>query len=180
MTKVLFIGNSHTYFNDLPGIFKKLCRDKGKEVHVAMLCKGGMGLDWHMKEPQTRFNILYGQYDYVVLQHTAHSMGDFDLMRAGAEALVKWAKEAGSTPVFYQTLAKKGDESFQPFMSGVYDLLGRELNCPVAPVGNAWQKHRLSHPEEELYFTDGEHASPLGSPLAARVIMETNFPDTAE
>ena len=38
MTKVLFIGNSHTYFNDLPGIFKKLCRDQGKEVHVAMLC----------------------------------------------------------------------------------------------------------------------------------------------
>ena len=72
MTKVLFIGNSHTYFNDLPGIFKKLCRDKGKEVHVAMLCKGGMGLDrrpastsftgstitWYCSTPLTPWAIL--------------------------------------------------------------------------------------------------------------------------
>ena len=173
MMKVLFIGNSHTYFNDMPGIFKKLCKENGVDVHVTVLCKGGMGLDFHMQEPQTRFNILYGGYDYVVLQHTAHSMGDFDKMRAGAEALVKWTREAGATPVFYQTWAKKGDENFQPFMSGVYDLLGDKLHCPVAPVGNVWQQYRQDHPDEELYFQDGEHASPLGSTLAAQVIMET-------
>ena len=171
--KVLFIGNSHTYFNDMPGLFRQLAAQKGVDVQVCMLCKGGMGLDWHMNEAQTRFNILYGQYDYVVLQHTAHPMGNFDLMCAGAQALVKWCREAGSVPVFYQTWAKKGDEDFQPFMSGVYDLLGKQLHCPVAPVGNVWQQYRLDHPEEELYFTDGEHASPLGSKLAAQVILDT-------
>ena len=173
MLKVLFIGNSHTYFNDMPGMFLNLCREHNIEAHVTMLCKGGMGLDWHMHEPQTRFNIACGGYDYVVLQHTAHSMGDFDLMHLGARTLVKWIKEAGATPVFYQTWAKKGDEAFQPFMSGVYDLLGRELKCPVAPVGNVWQQHRIDHPDEELYFTDGQHASVQGSALAARVIFDT-------
>ena len=61
-------------------------------------------------------------------------------------------------------------------MSGVYDLFGREMQVKVAPVGNEWQKYRLEHPEEELYFTDGEHASPAGSTLAARVIFGTIFP----
>lgn len=175
--KTLFIGNSHTFFNDMPGIFQSICREHGIEMHVTMLTKGGMGLDWHMEQEQTRFNIAYGGYDYVVLQHTAHPMGDFDNMRKGAQTLVTWAKEAGSTPVFYQTWAMKGDEGHQPFMSGVYELLGRELGVQVAPVGDMWQQYRLAHPEEELYFTDGQHASPAGSRLAAQVIFETIFPD---
>ena len=174
--KFLFIGNSHTYFNDMPGIFQQLCRENGIDAHVTMLTKGGMGLDWHMTQEQTRFNIRYGGYDYVILQHAAHPMGELDAMRKGAETLVKWVKEAGSTPIFYQTWAKKGDEAYQPIMSGVYDLFGREMQVKVAPVGNEWQKHRAAHPEEELYFTDGEHASPAGSALAARVIFKTIFP----
>jgi hypothetical protein len=171
--KVLFIGNSHTYFNDMPGIFKRLCAEKGKDVHVTMLTKGGMGLDYHLKQEQTHFNIRYGEYDYVVLQHTAHPMGDLKVMHDAACALVKIIREAGSTPVFYQTWAKKGDEAFQSTMSGVYNDLGKELNVPVAPVGDEWQAYRLAHPEAEMYFKDGEHASPEGSALAARVILQT-------
>lgn len=171
--KVLFIGNSHTYFNDMPALFKAFCLQRGVEAQVTMLTKGGMGLDYHLKQEQTLFNIRYGDYDYVVLQHTAHPMGDLTIMHEAAYALVKVIREAGSTPVFYQTWAKKGDEAFQPTMSGIYNDLGRELDVPVAPVGDEWQKYRLAHPEAELYWKDGEHASPDGSALAARVILET-------
>lgn len=171
--KVLFIGNSHTYFNDMPALFRAVCGQHGIDVHVTMLTKGGMGLDYHLRQEQTLFNIRYGGYDYVVLQHTAHPMGDLTVMHDAACALVKLIHESGSTPVFYQTWARKGDEAFQSIMSGVYNDLGRELNVPVAPVGDEWQKHRLAHPDIELYFKDGEHASPEGSALAARVLFET-------
>ena len=70
--KTLFIGNSHTYFNDMPAIFQKICRENGIDMHVTMLTQGGMGLDYHAKQPEVRFNILFGGYDIVVLQHTAH------------------------------------------------------------------------------------------------------------
>ena len=171
--KVLFIGNSHTYFNDMPALFRAVCGQHGIDVHVTMLTKGGMGLDYHLRQEQTLFNIRYGGYDYVILQHTAHPMGDLTVMHDAARALVKLIRESGSTPVFYQTWARKGDEAFQSTMSGVYNDLGRELNVPVAPVGDEWQKHRLAHPDIELYFKDGEHASPEGSALAARVLFET-------
>ena len=95
--KVLFIGNSHTYFNDMPALFQSLCAEKGFSVHVTMLTKGGMGLDYHLKQEQTLFNIRYGGYDYVVLQHNAHPMGDLDAMHEAACALVKLIREAGST-----------------------------------------------------------------------------------
>jgi len=171
--KVLFIGNSHTYFNDMPALFQACCAQSGVDVHVTMLTRGGMGLDYHAKQEQTRFNIRYGGYDAVVLQHTAHPMGDLDAMHEAAVTLTAWVREAGSLPVFYQTWVKKGDEAFQSTMSGVYNSLGTELNVPVAPVGDEWQKFRIAHPETELFFRDGEHASPEGSRLAAQVIAQT-------
>ena len=171
--KVLFIGNSHTYFNDMPAIFREICAGSGVDAHVVMLTRGGMGLDYHVRQEQTRFNIRYGGYDAVVLQHTAHPMGDLDAMHEAAVTLAAWCREAGSLPVFYQTWAKKGDEAFQSTMSGVYNALGAELNAPVAPVGDEWQKARIAHPETELFWQDGEHASPAGSRLAAQVIART-------
>ena len=27
--RVLFIGNSHTYYNDMPHLFAQICREKG-------------------------------------------------------------------------------------------------------------------------------------------------------
>ena len=173
--KILFIGNSHTYFNDMPGLFKEICEENAKDVHVTMLTKGGMGLDYHAKEEQTKFNILYGEYDVVVLQHTAHPMGDLDEMRKGAQKIAGWCKEAGSRVVLYQTWTEKGDEKSQEHMSKVYFDLGALLGADVAPVGDVWQKTRIEQPELELYYTDGAHASPEGSALAARVIFETVF-----
>lgn len=175
--KVLFIGNSHTFFNDMPGIFKRLCAERGMDVHVTMLTKGGMGLDYHAKEEQTRFNILYGGYDAVVLQHTAHPMGDLNDMKKGAETIAAWCREAGSRIVLYQTWTQKGDEASQTHMSSVYDELGASLGADVAPVGNIWQKTRIEQPDLSLYYKDDAHASPEGSALAARVIFETIFPD---
>ena len=34
--KVLFIGNSHTYYNDMPQIFADMCKERGKDVEVAI------------------------------------------------------------------------------------------------------------------------------------------------
>ena len=73
MKKILFIGNSHTYFNDMAGMFAQLCAahpDIGP-VHIAQLTHGGVSLCWHRDEPEARFNIQYGGYDYVVLQQAA-------------------------------------------------------------------------------------------------------------
>ena len=34
---------------------------------VPLLTKGGMGLDYHLRQEQTLFNIRYGEYDFVIL-----------------------------------------------------------------------------------------------------------------
>ena len=42
--KILFIGNSYTYFNDMPTLFSRLCGCNGKQAQVFSVTKGGRKL----------------------------------------------------------------------------------------------------------------------------------------
>ena len=53
--RILFIGNSHTYFNDMPHLCAELLRAAGKDVEVTMLTRGGETLHGHILSEQTRF-----------------------------------------------------------------------------------------------------------------------------
>ena len=172
--RVLLIGNSHTYFNDMPHIFEEICRCNGIGASVAMLAHGGQGLGFHVKEPEALFNIRYGGYDAVVLQHTAHPMGDQKEMEQAALGLSRWIYEARSLPVLYMTWTKRQDGAqAQPDMSLVYRRLGEKIGCPVAPVGEVWWRYHHLFEGDQLYDQDGEHASVLGSLLAAYTIAGT-------
>ena len=171
--RILFIGNSHTYFNDMTALVAKMAQEEGEKCEVTMIAHGGWFLEQHAKEEEVRFNILYGNYDYVVLQEHAHPFGPEEKMFAAAETIGRWIREAGSTPVAYMTWTEKGKEGEQPRMTAAYEEMARRLSALLAPVGTEWWKYQHAHPEAEMYAPDGAHASPLGSQLAAEVIWKT-------
>ena len=51
--KVLFIGNSYTYCNNLPGMLQDLSNAAGKTLETAMVASGGKTLEWHWYNPET-------------------------------------------------------------------------------------------------------------------------------
>ncbi len=171
--RTLFIGNSHTYYNDMPALFRDLCTARGIDMQVTMLTKGGMGLDYHAENEQTRFNILFGNYDFVILQHVAHPMGEFEVMEAAADTIMQWIRQAGSKACFYMTWTKEGDEASQPEMSARYRRLAEKYGCLLAPVGEKWWEHIHAHPEVDLFYQDRRHASLEGSKLIAQTIFDT-------
>ena len=70
MKKILFIGNSHTYMNDMPELTRQMIENiTGEECQVFMLAYSVRSLKWHMKEEyfSERFNILHGHYDYCII-----------------------------------------------------------------------------------------------------------------
>ena len=71
------------------------------------------------------------------------------------------------------TWSEKNNPQGQEAMGDAYEELGRRIGATVCPVGRVWQQVRKDHPEEELYFTDGEHSSVLGASLAGAVIGRT-------
>ena len=102
---ILFIGNSHTYFNDMPLKVKRRAMDEGYNCRVTMLAHPGWFLAQHAAEPEARFNILYGNYDYVVLQEHAHPFGPEDKFRDAVIALNALIRRAGSMLVIYESSA---------------------------------------------------------------------------
>ncbi|MBQ8638349.1 MAG: SGNH/GDSL hydrolase family protein [Lachnospiraceae bacterium] len=170
--RVLFIGNSHTYVNDMPRLFAELARKDGYSCEVTMITHGGWFLAQHQEDPQTRFNILYGNYDYVVLQEHAHPFGPEEKMINAAKAINQWIREAGSTPVAYMTWSEKVNPEGQARMTAAYEQMAAEIGAVLAPVGVEWWKFMKENPGVEMYAPDGEHASLTGSRLAAEVIWK--------
>ena len=168
--KILFIGNSHTYYHDLPAWVALIAREEGFECEVTMLAHGGWYLHQHVKEPDVRFNIKYGHYDYVVLQEHSHPFDDIPGYIEAAQTLSGWMKEAGSTPVIYGTWARKDEESAQETMNTVNRKLAEDIGAVYAPVGESWWSMRRNYPEIEMYDEDGGHASERGIEYAAKVI----------
>lgn len=169
---ILFIGNSHTYYNDMPLMVQRRAAEAGYACRVAMLAHGGWFLAQHAGEPDVRFNILFGGYDYVVLQEHAHPFGPEEKFREAAVALNAMIRRAGSRPVVYGCWARKAEPEAQARMNEAHRRIAAEIGALLAPVGERWWAHRERFPDVELYDGDGAHASAAGSELAAAHIWE--------
>lgn len=175
--RILFIGNSHTYFNDMPATVAAPAGACGYACEVTMIAHGGWFLEQHVREPDVRFNILHGHYDYVVLQEHAHPFGPEEKFYTAVRRLNEWISQAGSRPVIYLTWAKKDEEPNQARMTAAHEKIAAEIGAVLAPVGVNWWNYQKSRPEVEMYFEDGAHASEHGSEFAARQIWEAIYGD---
>ena len=170
---LLFIGNSHTYCNDMPLLVKRRAEDEGYSCRVTMLAHPGWFLEQHANDPEARFNILYGGYDYVVLQEHAHPFGPEEGFLNAARALNSWIREVGAIPVIYETWAKRDEPHIQFHMNEVHQRVAKDIDALLAPVGEEWWGYTKSWPQLEMYDEDGAHASRAGSDFAAKMIWET-------
>ena len=177
--KILFIGNSHTYMNDMPALFREMAENASKEeCHVFMLAYSGRSLKWHIGEEyfSERFNILHGGYDYCVIQEQAHPLPSETVTVACAGRIIDLCKKAGTVPVLFETWAEKAKPENQTEMNRRYRALAEKTGALLALVGEVWSAVAADLKDAanaDLYFRDGEHASPLGDYLTATVLTKT-------
>lgn len=170
--RILFIGNSHTYYNDMPNMVARRFCEEGYDCEVTMLAHGGWFLDQHVKEPDVRYNILYGHYDYVVLQEHSHPFGPVKRFYDAVCTLNEWIRQSGAVPVIYMTWARKEEEQEQEIMTAAHREIAEKINALIAPAGEYWWEYRRSWPDIEMYAEDGAHASERGSDFAAKYIWD--------
>jgi len=67
-TKVLFIGNSITYYNNMPQIFRDLANNKGENISISVHAPGGSGIVNHYVNTALYNTIKSKKWDVVIIQ----------------------------------------------------------------------------------------------------------------
>lgn len=187
-TRVLFIGNSYTFVNDLPNTFAKLAKSGGNKVEVAVAAQGGWTLSDHIQSPETLHLLNSTKWEFVVLQEQSQipsvARARAQAMYPAARELVQMIKDIGATPIFFVTWAHRDGwsengmndyESMQTQINYGYVEIAQELNAPIAPVGEAWLTAVNQYPDLILWQEDGSHPTEQGTYLAACVFYAVIF-----
>jgi hypothetical protein len=72
--RVLFLGNSYTYANDLPQLLADIANSTGKTLIFDMNAPGGYYLGEHLTNPTSLAKIASGNWDNVVLQEQSMAL----------------------------------------------------------------------------------------------------------
>jgi hypothetical protein len=168
---VLFVGNSHTYMHDLPGLVGKMIQHlhPGSTVYSHVL---GVGfLEDASRNPRCREEIEQRPWKHVVLQaQKVSTSGRFDYSRKEGIDLARQARTRGAAVHFFSEWGLKGDPDNGPRHERIYQEMARAADARVAPVGRAWDLALSERPELALHGSDGNHQSEIGAFLTACVL----------
>ena len=173
MKKVLFIGNSHTYFENLPWLFADICGQAGIEVHSVMCAQGGQNWQWHLTSNCALPNLRHGKYNFTVIQQKAHPFDGEEMLIEQGIPLINEIQAVKSIPVLIGTWSEKNNPDGQQIVDDAYNKLCLMFDgCLFARCGTAWHSLRKVI---DLYCDDGEHQNSCGAYLNACVLAKTIF-----
>lgn len=194
--RILFLGNSYTYVNNLPQIIHDLALANGDTVIYDSNTPGGYTFGMHFNDATTRAKIYAQPWDYVILQSQSQEPA-LDSTYV-ADNVFPYARKLDSLihdnnactqTVFYMTWGRKnGDASFCPTVPQVctyagmqgelrrrYLQMGYDNHAMVAPAGLAWREVIATNPSFDLYQADESHPSLHGSYLTACTFYASLF-----
>jgi hypothetical protein len=194
--KVLFIGNSYIYTNNMPDMLKQLCTSMGDTLEYNQNTPGGYTLEAHSTNATTLGLINGGIYDVVILQEQSQrpafpqsqvAMDTYPYAKDLYDA-VKTHNSCGEVMFMMTWGYKNGDATNCGFYPPIctyagmqndlrfsYMKMAKDNGANVAPVGAAWKTVRDSFPNIELYSPDESHPSLNGSYLEACVLYASIF-----
>jgi hypothetical protein len=177
--KVLFIGNSFTARNDLPGLIARLAEARGKALEHRLISAGGASLRTHWNAGEALQAIRDGHYDHVVLQEQSTlPVKNAKRMHENVRLFDEAIKAAGARTALYMTWARQNAPESQEAITDAYAGIGRELTATVVPVGLAWQRFLGEHDQPVLHDKDQSHPTLAGSYLAACVFLAVLFEES--
>lgn len=186
--KVLFIGNSYTYFNDLPALFCRVCRENGIEAEADSVTAGGYTLGQYLLKDneygiKAKELLEKEKYDFVVLQEqSVRPASEPGRFFEDAGELIKLIKKNGAKPALYETWARADGSAVLTELGWDGDTMQEKLRRSYekaatdnkAVVVYAGEKLREAYKRgEPVYDPDGSHPSPLGSQIAAEEFYRT-------
>jgi len=182
--RVLFLGNSYTYVNNLPQIIHDVALSVGDTLVFDSYTPGGYQLIDHSIDVNSQNKIMAGGWDYVVIQGQSEepimASNQFNLGASALHSQVKQYNPCAVTVPYMTWGRKNGDavncpdfpelctyQGMDTTIRNSYLNLTANINGEVSPVSVVWNYIRQNYPGIELYQIDESHPSIAGSYAAA-------------
>ena len=197
--KILFIGNSFTYYPfketnpGVPLIFKSLLDNLGLSVEIDYVVKGAHNLKKFADASDEKGAIVdqklkaSSDYDFVIIQEQSTTpMNNYNNFKQGVEALLNKVKstQKNCQVILYATWGYPDglNTSTLPTINAMealiregYEKCADEFKLPISHVGKAFTYVYENHKNINLYWSDDKHQSYAGAYLSACVHISTLF-----
>lgn len=197
--KILFIGNSATYYNKMPKMVKGLAIAAGKDIEITTITHSGYKLSEFAAEDGPYLSTITSTlaentFDYVIMQDHREVMIENPTSTEEAFLILKdLIDKNGAEIILYETQADSEGRTFkingssvfldhsmmQYYLTKNYFYLGNKYNVEVSAAGPNYTRCTEMFPEINLYNKDKLHPSVEGSYLAACTIYESIFNESA-
>ena len=170
--RILFIGNSLTYVNDLPAMVRQLgASNSARPVTVASVAFGDYSLEDHWNRGDALAAIRQGGWALVVLQQGPSALPE---SRAN---LIEWTdrfageiRKVGARPAVSMVWPGLGRQEAWDSVTDSYAAAATGAHAILFPAGEALRSAHAADPGMALFDADGFHPLPLGSLGVALVI----------
>ena len=171
---VLFIGNSLTYVNDLPGTVAAIAESAGDTIRVASEAGPNLALIDHLTGSTAAVDhIAQGGWEFVVLSQGPTPRG---ICR---DSLILWTKlfdplirKVGAKPALFMTWPASDQTGIFDDVRISFQQAAAAVNGVFMPAGEAWRSALRVDPALSVWGPDGFHPSSVGTFLAALEIYE--------
>lgn len=173
---ILFVGNSLTYYNDLPELVKVHGKKLGIKIKYDMVAKPNYAIVDHWAEGKVQKLIAKENYDYVIVQQGPSSQQEGRQMLIESGKDYKALCEVNNAQLCYYMVwpSRTYYHTFDGVIKNHQDAASIN-DAILLPVGEVWKDYFDRSNNFQYYGPDGFHPSVLGSKVAARVIVETLF-----
>jgi hypothetical protein len=170
--RILFIGNSLTYANDLPATVQHLGQsDPSRAVVVSSVAFGGYSLEDHWNRGDAQRAIASARWDLVVMQQGPSALPESRVLLIDyATRFAGEIRKVGGRPAMYMVWPELDREAEWSAVSASYAAAAAAVDGLLLPAGEALRAVRADAPSIPLFEADGFHPSAAGTYGVALVV----------
>ena len=174
--RVLFIGNSLTYTNNLPGLVNTMAEATGEQMAARVVVAGGVNLEDHWNLGTAVSAIRATEWDVVVLQQGPSSLPENqENLREWTVRFAEEIRASGGQPALYMVWPEEARLEAFDAVRDAYSAAAEAVDGMFFPVGEAWRIAWEADESLDFYGPDRFHPSQLGSILGAMVMYQQLF-----
>ena len=165
--RILFVGNSLTYTNDLPAMVRRIGELDGRRIETKMIAHPNFSLEDHLLSPGTRRTLKSGDFDVVVLQQGPSSLDESRrLLIRDVTRVRQMVPRRCRVAVLMVWPDARRSGAFDRVIES-HRLAAEAAGATLIPAGSAWKQMIDAGDGRSLYSKDDFHPAPRGTFIAA-------------